>query len=507
MIEKFIPKLRKKDILILLLLTAVYFLLTTNNLTGLPVFVDEAIYSRWAQVALNDAQWRFISLTDGKQPLFIWTAMPFLKYISDPLFATRLVSVFSGYFTMLGVWYAGWLISDKSKKTAYIASVLSIISPYLFFYNRFAVMEAMLIAFGIWIFNLTYLLVKTIRLDIALILGMTTGMGLLVKSPAKFFFFLIPITYYLVLAKNKLFSKKTRNFIILVLISWAIAQAFYYIQRLSPWMYRIPQKNEFFLVPLSQIFEEPKRIFLHLKLALKWYSYYNTLPLFLTGLIGIYLMLKEKTKLALVLLAWFLGPIIAEAFIARLFSPRYIVFVQQFFLLFIAYALSQLKKKHLILASILLAIIPTRHITKSIRQPLEYPFIAEDSDYIDGWSHGRGLKEIAEYLESRANQQDKKVFVGTEGTFGLLPHGLKLYTNNTENLEVQGYWPVEKTPPDEIYQKTQDQDLEVYFIYNNTQLENPPKNTKVIMKIKRKTDNYLQLYKLEPQVLNAEEAN
>lgn len=496
MIKKFIPKITLKDLWFLILLSLLYFLLTTNNLTGLPIFVDEAIYSRWAQVALNDAQWRFISLTDGKQPLFMWVAMPFLKFIQDPLLATRLVSVVSGYFTMLGMWYAGWLLGKK--KTAYIAAFLGILTPYLFFYNRFAVVEALLIAFGIWIFNLSILLARTARLDIALILGMVAGMALLVKSPALFYMLLIPLAYILVLKRKDLFSSKTLKFVILVAISWVIAEAFNHIQRLSPWMYRISQKNEFFLVPIKEIFDEPARIFLHLKLALKWYAYYNTLPIVLAGLAGIYAMLKKQKNMALLLLAWFIGPIIAEVLIARLFAPRYIVFVAQFFLLFVAYGLSQLKKNKLIIVSILLSLIPLFHIYKATVDPLNYPFVEEDGAYIDGWSAGQGVKEIAEYVIERANTSDKKVYVGTEGTFGILPHGLDLYTYGTENLEVEGHWPVQTTPPDKLYELANSGEYEPYFIYNNTQLENTPDNTYIDREYKKKTDFWIRLYRVEP---------
>lgn len=494
MIKRFIPKLTRRDILLLLFISAVYFLITTYNLTGLPIFVDEAIYSRWSQISLHDGQWRFISLTDGKQPLFMWIAMPFQKFIADPLFATRLVSVVSGYFTLLGMWYAGWLIGKK--KMAYIASILAFISPYLFFYNRFAVVDAMLATFAIWIFNLSYLLARTRRLDIALILGMLTGMGLLVKSPALILMLLIPASYYLVLKENKLFSVKTRNFAILVIISWILAQAFYYIQKLSPWMYRISQKNEFFVVPLGEIFSEPKRIFLHFRLATKWYIYYNTFPIAIAALSGAYLMLKKNKKLALVLLAWFLGPVVGEALIARLYAPRYIVFVAPFFLLFAAYALSRLSKLHLRYASLIIAILPFFHIYKATIEPLNYPFADEDGAYVDGWSAGQGVKEIASYLIERANASDQQVYIGTEGTFGLLPHGLDLYAYGTENLIIEGFWPVHPTPPAKVFEMA-NSGKESYFIYNNTTLDKPPENTQLILEYQKKTEEFwIRLYKI-----------
>src|SRR6266705_3402180 len=51
------------------LLVVLFFITRFFNILSLPIFTDEAIYIRWAQIALHDANWRFISLTDGKQPM------------------------------------------------------------------------------------------------------------------------------------------------------------------------------------------------------------------------------------------------------------------------------------------------------------------------------------------------------------------------------------------------------------------------------------------------------
>ncbi|MEK7111588.1 MAG: hypothetical protein AAB856_03270, partial [Patescibacteria group bacterium] len=37
----------------------------------------------------------------------------------------------------------------------------------------------------------------------------------------------------------------------------------------------------------------------------------------------------------------------------------------------------------------------------------------------------------------------EKIFVGTEGTFGLTPAALNIYLKDNKNVEVKGYWPVD----------------------------------------------------------------
>jgi hypothetical protein len=87
----------KKDLLIILFLIFIYFLNRLINLEKFPIFTDEGIYINWAKTAWHDASMRFISLTDGKQPLQTWATIPFLKlFPNHPLFAGRLFSVFTG---------------------------------------------------------------------------------------------------------------------------------------------------------------------------------------------------------------------------------------------------------------------------------------------------------------------------------------------------------------------------------------------------------------------------
>src|SRR3989344_1150596 len=87
--SRFFAKGDKNNLVVWFFLTILYFTTRLVNLKLIPIFTDEAIYARWAQIALHDPVNRFISLEDGKQPLFIWLAAIAQKFISDPLIATR----------------------------------------------------------------------------------------------------------------------------------------------------------------------------------------------------------------------------------------------------------------------------------------------------------------------------------------------------------------------------------------------------------------------------------
>ena len=142
----------------ILFLAIFTFITRVINLLNVPIFTDEAIYIRWAQIGLNDPAHRYISLTDGKQPLLTWLMYPFLKIFTDPLFAGRFVSVLSGVFASIGI----YLLARQlfGKKTAILASIVYIISPFTIVYDRLALMDSLLASIGIWSLYLSVLLVK-----------------------------------------------------------------------------------------------------------------------------------------------------------------------------------------------------------------------------------------------------------------------------------------------------------------------------------------------------------
>ena len=72
-----------KDWMLILVLLILFFLTRLIFLDKFPIFTDEGIYINWAKIAKVDASWRFISLTDGKQPLQTWFTIFFLKFFPD----------------------------------------------------------------------------------------------------------------------------------------------------------------------------------------------------------------------------------------------------------------------------------------------------------------------------------------------------------------------------------------------------------------------------------------
>ena len=434
-----------KPLFITLLLVFGYFLTRIVNLTVIPVFCDEAIYIRWAQIMRAVQSLRFIPLSDGKQPLFMWLVIPFLKIFSDPLAAGRMVSILAGFGTMIGVGVLSYSLFKK-KEISLFAIILYLISPFVFFFDRMALVDGLLSFFGIWFLILIVLLVNHKRLDLAMIAGILSGLGLITKSPALFFLLMLPLT--LILSNFKISFKRPRLLAsISIFFYWGIVLIFgysiYNILRLGPEFHMIAIRNKDYIFSFSEILKHPLNPLIgNLKSAVSWYWIMLTPPTFILGLFGIFLTLKKDLKMGMFLLLWLMIPLVGQSAMAKVFTSRYVLFSVPIFLIFAAVLLEQIFStfKNKILTTIFLAVIfivPFYQVFLLIAFP-QRAYLPENErkGYLEMWTAGYGIKESAEYLKDIAKTQ--KVLVGTEGYFGTLPDGLQIYLEKVPNITIIG---------------------------------------------------------------------
>ena len=110
--------------------------------------------------------------------------LPLLKAIDDPLLAGRLISVFSGFFTLTGLTVLGWLMFGEA--VGWVSAFLYLISPFFTLYDRLALYDSLTTAAMVWSMVFLIVMSRRLRLDAALLAGLTVGAGLLTKSSAKF---------------------------------------------------------------------------------------------------------------------------------------------------------------------------------------------------------------------------------------------------------------------------------------------------------------------------------
>lgn len=449
----------------------VYFLTRFYHLLTLPIFTDEAIYIRWAQIALQDASWRFISLTDGKQPLYVWLVMVLLRVFKDPLFAGRIVSVGAGFLTLTGLFFLTNEIF-QNKKIALLASLFYVIYPFTLVYDKLALYDSLVGTFIIWSLYFEFLLIKHIRLDISMILGMIIGLGMLTKSSADFALILLPLSVVLFPFKEKKAKVYFGKWVGFCLVTAFIAFAMYSVLRLSPFYYIIGLKDDSFIYPFSVWIHQPFAFLLgNLSGLLSWFVGYTSIPFIILILLS-FLISKKYIREKLLLGCWFIVPFIALAFFGKVIYPRFILFMTLPLLPLASISLFALFEKlpskvkgagiikvFIFMAFTIMILVTDYFLLFNFPQaPIPQ---ADRGQLITSWPSGVGVSQTVSYLEEKGSIG--KIYVGTEGTFGLMPYSLQIFLKSYPNITIEGYWPIQSTIPPQVLKISKQ--IPTYFVF------------------------------------------
>ena len=437
-----------KTVLVGFTIIILAFVLRLYNLNSLPIFVDEAIYVRWAQVMRAEQTLRFLPLSDGKQPLFMWSIIPFLKIFSDPLFAGRFLSVLTGIGTLVGIFVSSFYLF-RSKKVALIASFIYAISPFSVFFDRMALVDSMLTMFGVWTFFFGVLTARTLRLDFAMLAGFALGGAMLTKSPALFFAILLPTTWILSdWPKTKALISKKRivhliKLALLFLVTFLIGYGLFNILRLGPEFHMIALRNKDYVYPLGHLLQrplDPILPFLDRILEYFWILGPSVLVVFIA--LGFLFNIKKRPKEIILLAVWAMLPIVVISEFSKTMTTRYIYFTAPFLMILGALIFFWRGKwEKLLTVGLIVFIFHSFTINRLILTDVENAPLprSERSGYLEEWTAGTGIKEVAEFLrEEKTREPDKGMVVGTEGFFGTLPDGLQIYLNDLTDVIVIG---------------------------------------------------------------------
>jgi len=445
-----------------------FFLTRLYNIMSSPIFTDEAIYTRWSQIARFDPSWRFISLTDGKQPLFVWADMVFMRFVSDPLLAGRLVSVFAGFFSMLGLFFLGRELF-KNQKIGLVCAALYLLYPFSLVYDRMALYDSLVGTFFVWSLFLIVLLVRKARLDISLLLGMVAGGGILTKSSGFFSLYLLPLSLLLFDWRRKQLFSRFLRWLFLALISVVVAYLYYSIQRLSPFFHIIAEKNAVFIYPFSEWVRHPfTYLFGNIRGLWDWFITYFSWPVLFLVIFSF--KNKEYYREKIMLFLWFAIPFFALALFGRILYPRFILFMTLPLFPLAAFSLVKLmhfiKNKMLFAFCFLLFVFFYLRADFLILTNFAYAPIpkADLEQYINGWPAGGGIREVISFLSKQAEKQ--KIFVVSLGTFGSLPtYSTEIYLGNNKNVEYKGIYPIPEQVPEDILKKAKI--MPVYLFFSN----------------------------------------
>ena len=500
----------KKEIILLMFTFISYFVLRLIFIANLPIFTDEAIYLRWAQIALHDASWRFISLTDGKQPLYVWVTMIFLKLISDPLLAGRLVSVFTGFFTLVGLILLSYELF-KNKTISFFTGIIYVSFPFAQVLDRMALYDSMVATFYVWALYFSVVLVRKVRLDVAYTLGFVIAGGILTKSSSFFSIYLMPFLFILFDFKQKFLTKKLLSLTVFLIFSALISYSLYNILRLSPLYEMIAIKNATFVYPLSEWIKHPFVYFVsNISGLTSWLFQYLTFSYLILIVLSLVLFTKSLKEKGILFIYFFL-PFIALALFGKLIYPRHFFFMSVMLLPLIGWSLNFLfdrskqiipKNLYFLAKALLVAIVLFYPLYISVMfavNPLKAPIADADSNqYLNNWSAGWGVSESVSFFKEKA--KSGKIFIATEGTFGLMPETMEMYLVENPNVTIKGYWPIGDRLPKETLDYAKK--MPVYFIFYQPEHRELKGDfpLKLIFEVKQGNSNYYyRVYQVIPQ--------
>jgi 4-amino-4-deoxy-L-arabinose transferase-like glycosyltransferase len=426
-------------------LTLLYFLIRLPNLTYLPVFADEAIYIRWAQVMKSEPTLRFLPLSDGKTPLYMWMLMPLLKVFDDPLLAGRILSVFAGYFTVLGILFIGWRFINV--RVGLWAAFLMVVTPFFVFFDRMALVDSTLAAFSVWSIAIGLLIIKYPRFDLGMVLGYLMGGALLTKTPAFFTILTMPLTALTFNFRSVNREKRILRLFLVWIVAIVITLGIYNILRLGPGFSSLSSRNQDYVLSPLDIIDRPLDPFIpHLHDLYEWFPVilgYGVLLFLGWGILQTFIK-RNVYLIALLLIS--VTPLVIELALLRTFTARYILFPVTYLMIITAFGIddlvSRLSKK--ISAKLMIGLIvlimsvwPTYYIYFLHFDIENSPMPrVEKNGYLREWTAGFGLKEIAAFLDQESRKQD--IVVGTDGGFGTLPDGLQIYIDKNRKIAVVG---------------------------------------------------------------------
>ena len=439
-------------------------------LTKLPVFADEAIYLRWAQLILDDwRQYLFFPLNDGKTPLFIWLAVGSLKIFTDPLLAGRMISLIAG---LVQVWVTVSIVKKLGgQKIAVVFATLTVIwLPFWFFHHRMALMDGLLVLWLSLSINslLSASLKKSKRWQALLGAGLFFGLSLLTKLSALLFIPILLLVPWLV---------KTKKINHAHTLSWSVGTLLigllvFLSLKLQPAFGQLFNRGNDFLYPLNEVLALKvwPVVFANSRHVWQVLNAYLTWPILILPILGLWQTKWQRKHFILLLTALgFLGPIIL---LSKVLYPRYLLpaalpitisaslAFEQFFLS----TKKAIKKPFIFFIKVSFLIFGITFVsTKALeftliswQDPNHLPFTDLDrSQYLQAWSAGNGIKETTDYLLLTA--QEHTVAVATEGYFGTLPDGVLMYLHNQDvtNILVEGIGQPIHEIPDDFAKKAQ----------------------------------------------------
>jgi len=375
------------------ILTAIIFVVSRlMNLMQFPPFMDETIYIRWLRIIKQTGHW-FLPLREfGWAPLTTWISTLLSYLVKDDLLSLRLTAgLFGGLSLIIAYKLAKLLFNDR--RTTILTLLFIILSPFILIHDRLGLRGDSAVTFTalLLLYGLAKRLLKKQK-TAAYLIGLAIALGLLIKSTA-WIFPLMTLSAYLVF-RPKLFQSDWLGGLL------AGSSLLFYL--LTNSLTAFLNKTNVFLVSPDKVASLSKNNFIQLA---QWSYQYLSLPVLLLIFYGAYLSFKKNKKVWLLLTSAILPVLIFDTLFAKIFFPRYLLFIAAYSFFFAAFGLTSIFKKlpgYLFFPVLLLIFLPNLITDTAVIRDIKAAKLPEIErwQYVTGWPSGYGLKELSQYLQT-----------------------------------------------------------------------------------------------------------
>jgi 4-amino-4-deoxy-L-arabinose transferase-like glycosyltransferase len=289
---------------------------------GFPWFGDEGWYATYA-VRMADGADPFLSLLIGKEPLPYWMAAGLIDLGVGPMEAMRLVSLAGAALALAMVGLLGRRLGGAPAGLA--AAALYALLPLFVVHDAMGLPDPLLTGLMAAALLLSLRLAERVDVPSAIGLGVVLAALVLTKESGKVAFALAPLAVALVEPERR------RRWAALLAGALALGGAAWLALRLSTYNDDVTAyRDELFRYPvrsLGDALTDPVEA-----VRGNWRGYarglvpYLTVPVIAAALAGTVLLVRERRRLALVVLAWAAVPLVAALLLPLQPFPRYVVF-------------------------------------------------------------------------------------------------------------------------------------------------------------------------------------
>ncbi|MCB0179196.1 MAG: glycosyltransferase family 39 protein [Anaerolineae bacterium] len=443
---------------ILLALAVLFLTMRLPQLTLLPPYVDEGLHISRAFNVLDEGQ-PFV-YTEGGKYLQIWLITPMVALGSDPLWNARVVSVLLGLVSAVGCYFLGKALFDRPSVGLAAALFYGII-PYAFFLDRLALNDSMLGTLAIGIALLSLRLIKRQTLAAGLLLGLMLGLTGLTKLNGLILWVIPPLA--ILFCGDDSFRRLVSNDSLvkwgrLIIVAYGLGVLLIIPIFFAPTAHLDGPASKTWLLDAAPLGSFAEMVTGNLQRVWAYYTIYLTWPILIMALLGTTLTLVRRHRGGLLLLSAILIYNVVFIIITVYLQSRYLFAVVPFALILAGYGFVMLidglatlfqrtthyalRTTHYVSLYLLLLILCSLPaLTFNLRlltNPTQAPFEAYDRwFFLDGWTSGYGLNELAAYLREQADQHGSIVVVRNDAS-GLTREGLNIkLANMSDTIDLE----------------------------------------------------------------------